>query len=249
MKVFITGVSSGIGRELARTLTKNGNEVWGIARREGELSSLKSEIRSDKFFYSVCDVASGNDIRRVAKELNYKNFLPEAVILNAAWQNEDLVPTYNHETFEKVFRVNVFGALAWVEVFIEKFLKRGYGQFIAISSMSAFRPDRLRASYPASKSALTMAFRSFRLHYHTKNIFFKTVFLGPVATSMSLHVKKFFVASPQKAARAIANVINGKKSNYYFPYLVTFIFRLMLFLPDRFFVVISKMLMRKSLKK
>ena len=42
MKVFITGVSAGIGKMLAINLIKAGHEVWGIARRREALEELKT---------------------------------------------------------------------------------------------------------------------------------------------------------------------------------------------------------------
>lgn len=35
MKIFITGVSSGIGEALAKESLKAGHEVWGVACRPG----------------------------------------------------------------------------------------------------------------------------------------------------------------------------------------------------------------------
>lgn len=252
MNIFITGVSSGIGRELTKELLKNGHIVWGVSRRKKLLAELKAEISSDAFFYSVGDVVRKDDVRRAAEEMRARNFLPDVVVLNAAIFKEDLVPQYNHAIFEEVFGVNIFGAVVWVEAFIDKFLKRGSGQFIAVSSIAAFRPDRFRASYPASKAALSMAFRSFRIRYGKDNILFKTIFFGPIVTPMSVHVerdkkgkivsKKFFVAEPRKAAQAVIGAMRGKKHEYYFPYFITLLFRLTLFLPDGLFIYISKFL-------
>jgi len=51
MKILITGASSGIGRELAKQLVKDGHVVWGVARRENLLNDLKKEL-GDLFFYT-----------------------------------------------------------------------------------------------------------------------------------------------------------------------------------------------------
>ncbi len=55
--VLVTGVSSGIGRILTKKLIDQGFRVWGIARREDLLKSLKKELRSKNFFYLVVDTA------------------------------------------------------------------------------------------------------------------------------------------------------------------------------------------------
>lgn len=252
LKVFITGVSSGIGRELVRQLIKDGHVVWGVARRQEELEKLATEIESDSFFYSVCDVARVLDIEKVRVEMRSKNFLPDAVVLNAAAFIKDIIPQFNYRIFEDVFKANVFGALKWVDLFIADFLKRGSGQFIAISSTSAFRPNSSRVSYSATKSAVSMAFRGLALQYRRDNILFKVIYFGPIATSMSIHVKRdkegkivsksFFVANTEDAVRAIIKAMNSKKLEYYFPFISTTLFRLILWIPDSFFAFLSKLL-------
>ena len=252
MDVFITGVSSGIGRELAKFLIKEGHVVWGVARRREELEKLSSEIKSGNFFYNVCNVSDKAAVRQVVSEMRRKNFLPDAVVLNAAAFKEDTRPEFSETIFEEVFKTNVFGATTLVEEFIGDFLKRKSGQFLAISSVSAFRPDFMRVSYSSSKTALAMAFRGLALHYRGERIFFKIIYFGPVATPMSVHVKrddsgniisqKFFVAGPEDAAMFIAGALKSKKTEYYFPFFSTALFRLINFLPDSIFVLISKAL-------
>lgn len=252
MKIFITGVSSGIGRGLVKLLIKEGHEVWGVARRENELELLKSEIGSDSFFYSICNISLVSDIERTRSQMRTKNFLPDIVVLNAAAFIEDAIPQFNYHIFEEVFKTNVFGALKWVDLFIEDFLKRDSGQFIAISSTSAFRPNFSRVSYSATKAAISMAFRGLNLRYRRDNIFFKVIYFGPIATPMSIHVKRdndgkivsknFFVAEPEDAVHAIIKAINSGKSEFYSPFISTTLFRLINFLPDSVFVVISRLL-------
>ena len=189
MKVFITGVSSGIGRELAKELVCQGHSVWGMARRSQYLEELKKELGSGPFFYSVGDVSLASDVESIAKELYRSNFLPDIVVLNAGVFLEDFAGQFDYEVYQRSFSVNLFGAINFVNKFADEFVKRGRGQFIAVSSTSAFRPDSLSAGYSASKAALAMTFRSFNLRYQKDGIIFKTVFLGPVATAMSAHVK------------------------------------------------------------
>jgi len=47
-RVLITGVSSGIGRELTKQLVVEGDSVWGVARRKELLINLKKELKGAK---------------------------------------------------------------------------------------------------------------------------------------------------------------------------------------------------------
>lgn len=254
MRVFITGVSSGIGLKLTKELVKEGHIVWGVARRK-KIPEEFGDKKPKNFFYSVCDISKKKDVERVLQKLEKNNFIPDVVILNAAVFKEDLYPNYNHAVLEDVFSVNLLGSLIFIEAFLPEFIKRKAGQFIGISSVSALRPDPFCLSYSASKVALAMAFRTLRLVYAKDNIFFKLVFFGPIATPMSVYAnldqsgkivsKQFFVGDPNKAARVIIDAISGRKQTYYFPYFLMFIIRTTSFLPDSFFSSFGRLIKRK----
>ena len=57
MKALITGASSGIGADIARTLINEGHEVILVARRKGKLEKLKKEL-GDNAKIIVMDVSS-----------------------------------------------------------------------------------------------------------------------------------------------------------------------------------------------
>ena len=250
MNIFITGASKGIGRELVKLLVKNGHTVWGVARRDDLLYTLEKEIGKDHFFHTQCDVGNIKDVLETMRFIRKRSFHPDVVILNAAIYMQDLTPHYSHRFMTEVFTTNLFGALFWVEMFLPLFLARRSGHFIAISSTSAFRPDPGSLSLPASKAALSMAFRSLRLRYESSKIIFSTIHFGPVATSISPKYvspigrpKYPFVLTAAAAAKDIAKVIRERRSHdYFFPVLTTLIFRLTLFLPDNFFARVSRFL-------
>ena len=252
MNVFITGVSKGIGRELVKQLVKNGHTVWGISRSDNLLRALAREVGKDRFFYTVCDVSNENDVKKTMIKMKRYSFIPDVIILNAAIFHDDMKPYYSNRILLKTFTVNLFGALTWVEKFLPDFLTRGGGHFIASSSTSAFRPDFNSVSLPASKAALSMAFRSLRLRYTSENIIFSTVHFGPVATgispkyvSLSGGPKYPFVLTTSQAAGYMQRVIKERKpKDYFFPFVTTLAFRLTLFFPDSFFAMISRILKR-----
>ena len=48
MKVLITGASSGIGRDMARTFAKKGYNLVLVARDENKLNEVKKELEKEK---------------------------------------------------------------------------------------------------------------------------------------------------------------------------------------------------------
>jgi len=250
MKIFITGVSSGVGEALARQLVKAGYTVWGVARREELLKKIQSELGADKFLYTRCDVSNENDVENTVKLMKVADFLPDTVVLNAAVFLHNTGSSYQHSLFKQVAAINIFGSLIWVDKFLPDFLKRGSGSFIAISSISAYLPHLRGFSYSTSKAALSMAFRNLQLDCHGTNISFSVINFGPIATGLSPQwadssgkPKSFLALAPEKAAASIKAVIEAKnKKTVYWggSFFVSFLWRLASFLPDNLFFLLSK---------
>src|SRR3989344_8208023 len=246
MKIFITGVSSGIGKTLTMELIKLGHEVWGIARRQKELESLKNNLNSTHLYLSRCDIESLDNMKNVASEMKSKNFIPNIVVLNAAVHLQNPKNSFDLELYHKSFDINLYGSLFWVREFLDKFLEKNQGQFIAISSTSAFRHGYGGISYSASKAALSLTFRRLRIHFAKTKIKFSTIYFGPIDTGSWNGPKvPFLVPSADRAARYIAGIFEKKGREYYFPFFTTLLSRSSLLLPESLFVFLSKHLTDK----
>jgi short-subunit dehydrogenase len=245
MKILITGASSGIGRALATKLTEQGHLVWGVARNREKLAELQNTIGPDRFFWSVCDVSVREQITGALAEMEKNNFLPDAVVLNAAIFPKDTEPEFKKDAFDEAFTVNFYGAVNFIDALLPKFIARGSGQFLAVSSTSAFRPSPRGVAYSATKAALALAMRGFDVAYRKKGVAFKTVYLGPIATEMWEGKKNFLVASPEATAAFLCRALEREKRESYFPFLSTTIFRLVSFIPDNLFFKLSGIFFKK----
>ena len=237
MNVFITGMSSGIGAALAEVLVARGHAVWGIARREALMQQLAARLKSPLVRFSVADVRDENDIRRVGTTMADDGFAPDAVVLNAGCYEPDVTEgVYLPEAAERVWQTNLTGSLTVLAVLLPGMCARGAGQWVAISSLAAFRPDPCSSAYPASKAALAMTFRSLRLQFENSGLCFKTVYLGPVATDVIPRYRGAkhspHVATAEQAAEAIARALVSPKAEFYFPRALSSVYRAMLWIPD-----------------
>jgi len=241
VRVFVSGVSSGIGMELARQLIGAGHEVWGIARREAKLQALASELDSPSFYYSSCDTADEAACAQVYGQMQERGFLPDIVVLNAAIDLEEEKPALDFAQTARMMRTNVDGAFYWVTAFIKPFLQRGHGQFIGVSSLFAHWPDGASVGYSASKSALSMLLRGLRIRYAGTGLHFKLLYLGPVDTPINPRFEQeepsssFLVASAPDTARYITGMMTSSRQNFYFPLYIFLIFTFLRWLPDRVF--------------
>lgn len=241
MRVFISGVSSGIGIDLVRQLIAAGHEVWGIARREEKLQALATELDSSNFYYSSCDTADEAACGRVCAQMQERDFLPDIVVMNAAIDLEEGMPALGFEPTARMMRTNVDGSFFWVTAFIQPFLERGHGQFIGVSSLFAHWPDGASVGYSASKAALSMLLRGLRIRYAGTGLKFKLLYLGPVDTPINPRFadeepsSSFVVASAPATAKYIIGMMTSRRQNFYFPLYIFVIFTFLRWLPDRVF--------------
>jgi short-subunit dehydrogenase len=241
VRIFVTGVSSGIGRELAKSLIRNGHHVRGIARRTEALEALAKEINNPAFSYDSCDIADVTATASLADKMAAQNYVPDVVILNAAVDLEDDYPDLNFAQSARMMRTNFDGAYYWITVFIKPFLRRNSGQFIAISSLFAHWPDTRSVTYSSSKAALSMVIRGLRSRYARSRLQFKLLHLGPVDTPINPRFAQqdssdsMIVASAPATAEYIAKIMNSKRQNFYFPLYILIVFTFLRWLPDKWF--------------
>ncbi|MEZ5503559.1 MAG: SDR family NAD(P)-dependent oxidoreductase [Halioglobus sp.] len=241
MRIFITGVSSGIGRELARVLVAAGREVRGVARRADAMASLAAEIGSPAFAYDVCDIADPASMATLSQAMKRQDYVPDVVILNAAVDLDDEYPGLDFGQSCQMMRTNVDGAYFWVAAFIEAFVERNAGQFVAVSSIFAHWPDRNSVSYSGSKAGLSMLMRGLRIRYAATRLQFKLLYLGPVDTPINPRFSaqepsgSAIVASATGTAEFIVRMLGSNRRNFYFPFYIFLVFTFLRWLPDTWF--------------
>lgn len=239
-KYLITGVSSGIGRELVKKVIGHGDSVWGIARRKNLLANLKKELGNNKYFqYSAVDISKPQTWKRIITQLRRKKFQPQIVIFNAAIFRNDFVGkgTTNLETTRELIETNFFSILSGVNELLK--IVEPKTKFIFIGSASAFKGGGEEGiGYCASKAALSQALESLHLKHHPKYDF-KIVHFGPVDTDMlPLRKKVHFIISAEKAARHIMESVDSPDHIFHYPRLLFLFLRLIKVLPAPLYLMI-----------
>src|SRR5262249_10166064 len=113
----VTGASSGLGRELAKELAKDGYRVGIIARRRIELEKLAAEIRQTGAVaeFESADVGDRaglvSAIQRLAERLGPIDLL----VANAGLGTATRLDPPNTEEIEQVIRVNLLGVVYAIE--------------------------------------------------------------------------------------------------------------------------------------
>lgn len=236
---LITGVSSGIGRELTKTLVGDGHSVLGIARRKELLRELKFELDAgQKFNFINVDLSVAGAWQEITEYLTEKHFNPDTVIFNAAvFEKDYLGQELDFVKMRNSFEINFFSIVRGFEELIK--IVKPNTQFIFISSSSALKGSGAEGvGYPASKSALSTAFESLYQKYKNKYSL-KIIYFGPIRTDMLPSASKFTpVLSVQQAVNKIIKVNNSSKVINYAPGILFLFLRMIKIMPDYLYLTI-----------
>jgi short-subunit dehydrogenase len=225
--VVITGASSGIGAALAHELTKRGDSLTLVARREAELRQVVERCGMNAYAVAA-DVTRRDDVRRVIDE-TLERFGPIDVWVNNAGQGISRVPSQlTDDDIDDMMRVNVKSALYGMQEVLPHFIERGSGQIVNVSSMLGRIPYvPMRAAYSAAKHYLNVLTANFRDEV-TKDhpgIVFSIVSPGVVRTEFGLNARHGGPDSRQmpqsqsaeEVAVIIADVIESRRQDVYTP--------------------------------
>lgn len=231
MNIVVVGASGSIGTALVRQLQNDRHRLFCISHKN-TLSDAQ------------CDITDPSAVRSTFEKMLSEGFTPECIIVASGVFEDDLIPTYNRALLDKNFDINFFGVLNVIDAILPYFLSVGKGQVIALSSIAALRPNKRGIGYPASKAALTLAFRGFDQAFRSKGIAFSVVQTGPVRTPMWEGSDSFLVASPEKIAHAVTTLLTSRKAVLYTPFLSTTLARVLQIVPDRLYRALRGILLK-----
>jgi NAD(P)-dependent dehydrogenase (short-subunit alcohol dehydrogenase family) len=138
---LVTGGGSGIGAACAAALTRAGAKVTVLGRREAKLAEV---------------VARGDAAALVAADITALPALPAFdILVNAAGAAES-APFLKTDAalFERMWRVNVMGAVAVTQALLPPMLAAGDGRVVHIASTAALKGYAYVSAYVAAKHAL-----------------------------------------------------------------------------------------------
>jgi 3-oxoacyl-[acyl-carrier protein] reductase len=146
--VLITGVSRGIGRELASAFSKNGWNVCGCYKT----NKPDREIPCSKIFQ--CDISSPEEAASFVKNSREAFGKIDCLINNASIGKNKIILKESAKNWDEVIQTNLNGTFYMIKETLAAMAKQRGGSIINISSISAFKSYAGAASYSASKAAV-----------------------------------------------------------------------------------------------
>ncbi|MEM6643386.1 MAG: SDR family oxidoreductase [Bacteroidota bacterium] len=144
---LIAGGSTGIGFELTKKLSENGNHVTVVSRSEGQLSEL-SNVKHIKF-----DVTSDESLTFEEEFFDGFAYCPGTI---------NLKPFHGLKSkdFQQDFDVNVMGAVKTLQSALKLLKKAPHASIVFFSTVAVAQGMPFHASVAASKGALEGLTRS-----------------------------------------------------------------------------------------
>lgn len=167
---LVTGASSGLGVDIARTLRAAGATVVIAARRLDRLQELVAE---DPDLVPVrCDIADPASVEAAADEVHSRVGALDILVNNAGTSIPARAEDERLEDFRYVMDVNLLGAFHLTQVVGRQMLDAGRGSIVNVASilgLVASSPNR-QASYCASKGALLSLTRELAVQWARRGV-------------------------------------------------------------------------------
>lgn len=159
MKIFITGIASGIGKETALKLKAEGHEVKGMDIDEEALKELPDDI----------EIYHGDvyDEERVEYILEKEEF--DVLINSGAYYELGSLEDMSSETVESIFKPNVFGTLNLIRQAMPMLRERN-GRVVNMSSVVGKVTLPYYGVYSATKHSIEALSDSLRMEVSDKGV-------------------------------------------------------------------------------
>jgi short-subunit dehydrogenase len=183
--VWITGASSGIGRETARLFASRGINVIASARREEKLLDLAEENKDSpgKIIPLTCDVSLPFDVSETCAAIT-EDYEIEALINNAGVTSFKPFEMNSVEEIDSILNTNLFGAIYTAKSVLPGMIKGNGGKIINISSAITEKVFTNSSVYSASKSGLLAFMNVLREEVRKYNI--RVINITPGATDTEI---------------------------------------------------------------
>src|SRR6056297_322778 len=179
--ILITGCSSGIGLDAARTLRERGWRVFASCRRESDCARLREEgVESPRIDYQdEASIESG-----LAEVLEATGGRIDALFNNGAYGCPALIEDLPRGALREIFEANVFGWHDLTRRVIPHMRAQGSGRIVQNSSVLGLVAIGWRGAYVSTKFALEGLTDTMRLELRGTGIHVVLIEPGPVTSQI-----------------------------------------------------------------
>ena len=190
MIALVTGASSGIGKDMARYLNKLGYDLIITARNIASLEDLKEELESNsenKVYILPRDLSKEEECISLYNEIKEKYGNIDILINNAGFGLCGEFKDTDLKVELSMIDTNIKAVHILTKLFLKDMIEKDSGRILNVSSVAAFMPGPLMATYYSSKSYVLRLTQSIKeeLNRQKSNVKISVLCPGPVNTNFN----------------------------------------------------------------
>ena len=185
--VWITGASSGIGKELAIQLSKQYNcKLILSSRRKKVLEAVKKECNNpNNIAVLPLDLADTNTMKDITnKAISIFGNIDMLVNNGGISQRSPIIET-SIEVDKKLMQIDYLGTVALSKALLPHFVSNKSGHYVVVSSVMGKFSSPFRSAYCGAKHALHGFFDALRMEHSKDNIKVTMICPGFVNTNVA----------------------------------------------------------------
>lgn len=184
--VWITGASSGIGKELALQYNRKGAIVILSSRKKDALEGVQKELSNpDNSYVLTLDLEKSSEFKAKTDEVISKYSRIDILINNGGISQRSEVKDTSMEVYRRLMEINFFGNIALTKEVLPHMQKQKSGHIVTISSIAGKFGFFLRSGYASTKHALQGFYESLYLEEEKNGIRVTIAYPGKINTPIS----------------------------------------------------------------
>lgn len=233
--ILVTGASSGIGFDTARTLARQGHRVYAAARR----LELMEPLKADGVQVMQLDVTDDMSMQTCIERLTAAEGRIDVLVNNAGYGYFGAVENVTMEEARRQVEVNVFGLARMCQLALPHMRRQGSGRIVNLSSIAGKVAVYFGAWYNVTKYSVEALSDALRMEAKPFGIDVVLIEPGPIKTdwgiiaarnldascrgtayeaqgqqwaaSMRLSYESDWLSKPQVITRAICHAVNSRR--------------------------------------
>lgn len=182
MKALITGASSGMGRDMAKILSKKGYDLILVARDEKKLEEVKKQLKTETKIV-VMDISKEENCKKIYEE----NKDIDILINNAGFGDCGHFEETSLDKDIQMIHTNIIAYHILTKLYLKEMIKKDSGKILNVASIAGFMPGPLMTTYYSTKNYVVRFSESIREELRRKKSKVQISILcpGPVDTNFN----------------------------------------------------------------
>ena len=186
--ILVTGASRGIGRAIAKELSKDNIVIANYNKSEEKAKELLSECSSIDIFKA--DVSNRAEVVTMVEYIINKYGHIDVLVNNAGIDNEKMFQDITDEDWNNVIKNNLYSVFCTTQESVKYMLKQQSGCIINISSIYGVNGGSCATAYSASKAGIDGITKSLAKELGPSNIRVNSIAPGWINTDMNSKYSK-----------------------------------------------------------